>query len=162
VAIKDLSPKTFGTLLATLAKDPVDEKKARTISDLVLIVNPFDYYKKVMPATTIQLQDGTYKNNVLPYPTTIVQSTQVAEGEAILGLAKKYAMGIGTGSKEGKIEYSDEYKFLEDERYYIIKLIGNGQALDDNAFILLNISDLEDLTYNVVVKEAKGTVKAKE
>ncbi|NHL29882.1 phage major capsid protein, partial [Clostridium botulinum] len=88
VAIKDLSPKTFGTLLATLAKDPVDEKKARTISDLVLIVNPFDYYKKVMPATTIQLQDGTYKNNVLPYPTTIVQSTQVAEGEAILGLAK--------------------------------------------------------------------------
>ncbi|MBY6932068.1 phage major capsid protein [Clostridium botulinum] len=159
VAIKDLSSKTFGTLLATLAKDPVDEKKARTISDLVLIVNPFDYYKKVMPATTIQLQDGTYKNNVLPYPTTIVQSTQVAEGEAILGLAKKYAMGIGTGSKEGKIEYSDEYKFLEDERYYIIKLIGNGQALDDNAFILLNISDLEDLTYNVTVK---GTVKTKE
>ncbi|NFO41864.1 phage major capsid protein [Clostridium botulinum] len=159
VAIKDLSPKTFGTLLATLAKDPVDEKKARTISDLVLIVNPFDYYKKVMPATTIQLQDGTYKNNVLPYPTTIVQSTQVAEGEAILGLAKKYAMGIGTGNKEGKIEYSDEYKFLEDERYYIIKLIGNGQALDDNAFILLNISGLEDLTYNVTVK---GTVKTKE
>ncbi|NFI82547.1 phage major capsid protein, partial [Clostridium botulinum] len=134
-------------------------KKARTISDLVLIVNPFDYYKKVMPATTIQLQDGTYKNNVLPYPTTIVQSTQVAEGEAILGLAKKYAMGIGTGNKEGKIEYSDEYKFLEDERYYIIKLIGNGQALDDNAFILLNISGLEDLTYNVTVK---GTVKTKE
>lgn len=159
VVIKDLSPKTFGTLLATLAKDPVDEKKARTISDLVLIVNPFDYYKKVMPATTIQLQDGTYKNNVLPYPTTIVQSTQVAEGEAILGLAKKYAMGIGTGNKEGKIEYSDEYKFLEDERYYIIKLIGNGQALDDNAFILLNISGLEDLTYNVTVK---GTVKTKE
>lgn len=158
VPIKDLSPKTFGTLLATLAKDPIDEKKARTISDLVLIVNPFDYYKKVMPATTIQLQDGTYKNNVLPYPTTIVQSTQVAEGEAILGLAKKYAMGIGTGSKEGKIEYSDEYKFLEDERYYIIKLIGNGQALDDNAFILLNISGLEDLTYNVTVK---GTVNTK-
>ncbi|MBN1074748.1 phage major capsid protein [Clostridium botulinum] len=159
VAIKDLSPATFGKLLATLAKDPVDEKKARTISDLVLIVNPFDYYKKVMPATTIQLQDGTYKNNVLPYPTTIIQSTQVAEGEAILGLAKKYAMGIGTGNKEGKIEYSDEYKFLEDERYYIIKLIGNGQALDDNAFILLNISGLEDLTYNVTVK---GTVKTKE
>lgn len=162
IKITDLSPKTFGTLLATLAKDPVDENKARTISDLVLIVNPFDYYKKVMPATTIQLQDGTYKNNVLPYPTTIVQSTQIAEGEAILGLAKKYAMGIGTGSKEGKIEYSDEYKFLEDERYYIIKLIGNGQALDDNAFMLLDISALEDMTVNVTVKEVKGIVKTKE
>lgn len=162
VAITDLSPKTFGTLLATLAKDPTDDKKARTISDLVMIVNPFDYYKKVMPATTIQLQDGTYKNNVLPYPTTIVQSTQVTEGEAILGLAKKYAMGIGTGTKDGKIEYSDEYKFLEDERYYIIKLIGNGQALDDNAFMLLDINNLEDMTLNVTVKEVKGTVKTKE
>ena len=162
VAITDLSPKTFGTLLATLAKDPVDENKARTISDLVMIVNPFDYYKKVMPATTIQLPDGTYKNNVLPYPTTIVQSTQVAEGEAVLGLAKKYAMGIGTGTKDGKIEYSDEYKFLEDERYYIIKLLGNGQALDDNAFILLDITNLEDMTLNVTVKEVKGTVKTKE
>lgn len=162
VSITDLSPKTFGTLLATLAKDAVDAKKSRTISDLIMVVNPFDYYKKVMPATTIQLADGTYKNNVLPYPTTIIQSTQVAEGEAILGLAKKYAMGIGTGSKDGKIEYSDEYKFLEDERYYIIKLIGNGQALDDNAFILLNISNLEDLTYNVTVKEVKGTVNTKE
>ncbi|WP_428817321.1 phage major capsid protein [Clostridium butyricum] len=162
VAITDLSPKTFGTLLATLAKDPVDENKARTISNLVMIVNPFDYYKKVMPATTIQLPDGTYKNNVLPYPTTIVQSTQVTEGEAILGLAKKYAMGIGTGTKDGKIEYSDEYKFLEDERYYIIKLIGNGQALDDNAFILLDITNLEDMTLNVTVKEVKGTVKTKE
>ena len=140
----------------------MDENKARTISDLVMIVNPFDYYKKVMPATTIQLPDGTYKNNVLPYPTTIVQSTQVAEGEAVLGLAKKYAMGIGTGTKDGKIEYSDEYKFLEDERYYIIKLIGNGQALDDNAFILLDITNLEDMTLNVTVKEVKGTVKTKE
>jgi hypothetical protein len=162
VAVTDLSAKTFGTLLATLAKDPVDEKKARTISDLVMIVNPFDYYKKVMPATTIQLPDGTYKNNVLPYPTTIVQSTQVTEGEAILGLAKKYAMGIGTGTKDGKIEYSDEYKFLEDDRYYIIKLIGNGQALDDNAFMLLDITNLEDMTLNVTVKEVKGTVKTKE
>lgn len=161
-AIKDLSPKTFGDLLATLAKDPTDDKKARVVDNLIMIVNPFDYYKKIMPATTIQLQDGTYKNNVLPYPTTIVQSTQILEGEAILGLAKKYAMGIGTGSKDGKIEYSDEYKFLEDERYYIVKLIGNGQALDNNAFLLLDINGLEDMTMNVTVKEVKGTVKTKE
>ncbi|WP_243129609.1 phage major capsid protein [Clostridium sp. HBUAS56017] len=161
VAITDLSAKTFGGLLATLAQDPVDPKKARTIDNLIMIVNPFDYYKKVMPATTIQLPDGTYKNNVLPYPTTIAQSTQVSEGEAILGIAKKYAMGIGTGSKDGKIEYSDEYKFLEDERYYIIKLIGNGQALDNNAFMLLDITKLEDMTLSVTVKEVKGVVNTK-
>ena len=157
--ITDLGVSTFGDLLATLAKDPTDSTKARALDGLIMIVNPFDYYKKVMPATTIQLPDGTYKNNVLPYPVTIVQSSQVTEGEAILGIAKKYAMGIGTGSKEGKIEYSDEYKFLEDERYYIIKLIGNGRALDDNAFLLLDISGLKEMTYNVSVK---GTVKTKE
>ncbi|EDS77256.1 conserved hypothetical protein [Clostridium botulinum C str. Eklund] len=159
--ITDLSPKTFGELLATLAKDPIDEKKARVVDNLIMIVNPFDYYKKVMPATTIQLQDGTYKNNVLPYPTKIIQSTQISEGEAILGIAKKYAMGIGTGSQDGKIEYSDEYKFLEDERYYIIKLIGNGQALDDNAFLLLDIKELEDMTMIIAVKsetKAQGDV----
>ncbi|HCO73441.1 MAG TPA: phage major capsid protein [Clostridium sp.] len=161
-AITDLSPKTFGNLLASLAKDPVDEAKSRVVDNLIMIVNPFDYYKKVMPATTIQAQDGTYKNNILPYPTTIVQSTQINEGEAILGIAKKYAMGIGTGSKDGKIEYSDEYKFLEDERYYIIKLIGNGQALDNNAFMLLDITNLKDMTLNVTVNEVKGVVNTKE
>ena len=159
VAITDLSPKTIGNLLSTLAKDPVDENKTRTVSDLIMIVNPFDYFKKVMPATTVQAPDGTYRNNVLPYPIDIIQSTQVTEGEAILGIAKKYMMGIGTGSKEGKIEYSDEYKFLEDERYYIIKLIGNGRAINDNDFILLDISGLEEATVGVKIK---GTVKTKE
>ena len=159
VAITDLSPKTIGNLLSTLAKDPVDENKTRTVSDLIMIVNPFDYFKKVVPATTVQAPDGTYRNNVLPYPIDIIQSTQVTEGEAILGIAKKYMMGIGTGSKEGKIEYSDEYKFLEDERYYIIKLIGNGRAINDNDFILLDISGLEEATVGVKIK---GTVKTKE
>ena len=159
VTITDLSPKTIGNLLATLAKDPVDENKTRTVSGLIMIVNPFDYFKKVMPATTVQAPDGTYRNNVLPYPIDIIQSTQVTEGEAILGIAKKYMMGIGTGSKEGKIEYSDEYKFLEDERYYIIKLIGNGRAINDNDFILLDISGLEEATVGVKIK---GTVKTKE
>ena len=159
VTITDLSPKTIGNLLSTLAKDPVDENKTRTVSDLIMIVNPFDYFKKVMPATTVQAPDGTYRNNVLPYPIDIIQSTQVTEGEAILGIAKKYMMGIGTGSKEGKIEYSDEYKCLEDERYYIIKLIGNGRAINDNDCILLDISGLEEAAVGVKIK---GTVKTKE
>lgn len=158
VVITDLGTETFGKLLATLAQDPRDSKKARIVDNLIFIVNPFDYYKKIMPATTVLLPDGTYKNNILPYPAAIIQSTQIDEGEAILGLAKKYKMGIGTGSKDGKIEYSDEYKFLEDQRYYIIKLLGNGQALDNNAFMLLDISGLQDAAVPVTVK---GTVTTK-
>ena len=48
---------------------------------------------------------------------------------------------LGTG-KDGKIEYSDEYKFLEDERYYLIKLYGTGRPLDNTSFLYLDISNL--------------------
>lgn len=159
--ITNLSPKTYGELLSILATDPVDPtgKKTRTVDSVVLIVNPKDYFTKVMPATTVQATDGSYKNNVFPFPTTAIQSSGVDEGSAIIGLPKKYFMGIGAGSNGGKIEYSDEYKFLDDERVYINKLYGNGRALDNNAFILLDISKLEAATIPVTVQ---GTVNTKE
>src|SRR5665648_897774 len=34
-----------------------------------MIVNPFDYLTKVFPATTVRSADGTYKNDVFPFPT---------------------------------------------------------------------------------------------
>ena len=142
-----------------LAVNPYTSKP-RQVNNLALIVNPTDYFTKIMPATTVQSTDGTYKNNVLPVPTTIIQSEQVPEGKAILGMINKYAMGLGSGStKGGKIEYSDEYKFLEDQRYYIVKLIGNGQAYDDNCFLLLDISGLKE---NYVTVSIADTVKTKE
>jgi len=159
VSISDLSVTTIGNLLATIAKDPIDPNRTRTVGNLIMVVNPFDYFQKVMPATTIQLLDGTYKNNVLPYPITIVQSTQITPGEAILGMADKYTMGIAAGSQNGTIEYSDEYKFLEDERYYIIKLIGNGRAMDDNAFILLDINNLKPASLEVSLANYEQALK---
>lgn len=155
IKIAEFTPKTYGKLLAKLAVNPFTNKP-RTVSNLALIVNPTDYFTKVMPATTVQATDGTYKNNVLPVPTQIIQSEQVPEGKAILGMINKYAMGLGSGSnKGGKIEYSDEYKFLEDQRYYIVKLIGNGQAYDDNCFLLLDISGLKEKY--IVVEQATTT-----
>lgn len=156
VAVTSLDPVTYGNLLATIAKDA--KGKTRVINNVLLIVNPVDYFKKVMPATTIRRADGTYVNNVLPYPTTIIQSTQVPEGKASFGLGKKYFMGIGT-AKSGKIEYSDEYKFLEDERTYLVKLYGHGEPLDNNAFLYLDISGLQPAIQEVTVK---GTVSTKE
>ena len=50
-------------------------------------------------------------------------------------------MGLGT-SKGGRIEYSDEYRFLEDERVYLTKLYGNGMPLDSRSFRRLDITDL--------------------
>jgi hypothetical protein len=74
-------------------------------------------------------------------PTKIVQSAYVEQGKAILGLAKRYIMAMGTG-KGGRIEYSDEYRFLEDERTYLIKLYGTGRPMDNTSFLVLDIQNL--------------------
>lgn len=140
IPVTSFDPVTYGTLLAGLARTP--EGKTRKISDVILVVNPVDYFAKVMPGTTLMTPQGTYANNVLPYPTKVIQSTRVPEGKAVIGLAKKYFMGIGT-AKSGKIEYSDEYHFLEDERVYLVKLYGHGEPKDNNAFKVLDISGLE-------------------
>lgn len=140
ISVTNFAPDKYGELVAKLTKTPTD--RTRVIENLVLICNPTDYYTKVMPATTYMTADKRYVNDVLPVPTIIVQSTGVEKGKAVLGLAKRYFMGMGT-SKEGRIEYDDSYKFLEDLRTFSIKLFGNGKPLDNNAFLYLDISKLK-------------------
>lgn len=135
-----LDPSTYGSLIKTLATDGTTGKQ-RAISRVVLIVNPADYFDKVLPATTLLTPMGSYVGDVLPFPTDIVQSVGVPSGHAVLGIAKKYFMGVGTG-RGGKLEYSDEYKFLEDLRTYKIKFYGTGRPYDINAFLYLDISNL--------------------
>ena len=139
-SVVSLDPTTYGSLLSTLATDG-NTGKQRTVSRVLLIVNPTDYFTKIMPATTLLTPNGQYVGNVLPFPTDIVQSVGVPSGHAVLGIAKKYFMGVGT-SKGGKLEYSDEYKFLEDLRTYKIKFYGMGRPYDINAFLYLDISNL--------------------
>ena len=159
VKVTDLDPVTIGSLLATMAKD--EDGKQRAIKDVILIVSPVDYFSKVMPATTVMAPDGTYRNDVLPYPMTIVQSAAVAEGEAIIGIAYKYFAAAGMG-KDGRIEYSDHYQFLEDNRVYLIKLYANGFPMDNNAFQRLDISELKPKTYKVQLTEAAAATAAEE
>ena len=155
-AIKALDTDTYGTLLSTLAKAP--NGNIRTISEVVLIVNPVDYFTKVMPATTVLAPDGTYRNNIFPFPTKLIQSVGVPEGHAIIGLAPRYFMGMGT-AKGGKLEYDDSYKFIEDLRTYKIKLYGMGKPLDKNAFIYLDISNLKNVlpTFKAVTETTAGS-----
>lgn len=148
--ITDLKPATIGAQLAKLAKD--EAGKYRAIRNVILIVNPVDYLTKVFPATTVMTGSGTYVNNVLPYPMTVIQSAAVASGKAVLGLGYKYFMGLGMSSRAGRIEYSDEFKWLEDERVYKIKLYANGMPMDNNAFQYLDISGLKPLTIAVSVE----------
>ena len=146
IAVNDLSPTTVGNLLALIAVDP--NGKARVIRDVILVVNPVDYFQRIMPATTVMRPDGTYANDVLPYPMTVIQSPAVDQGQAIIGIGYKYFAAIGT-ARNGRIEYSDEYHFLEDERVYLIKGYANGFPMDNNAFFVLDVTNIRPAVWKV-------------
>ncbi len=156
IKLNAINPATIGGLISLLVLAP--NGKQRPARNVVFIVNPQDYFQKVMPATTLMAPDGTYRNDVMPYPMTVIQSPALKKGEAILGLSNLYFAAAGA-SKDGQIEYSDHYRFLEDERVYIIKTYANGMPMDNNAFLFLDISDLEPavLPVRVVDNPAAST-----
>lgn len=135
-----LDPATYGGILAKLTKTP--SGRQRKVREVIMVVNPEDYLTKVMPATTIMTPQGTYVSDVLPFPTRVIQSVGVEAGHAVVGLAKRYFLGLGT-SKSGLIDYSDHAQFLEDNRVYTSHLYGNGMPLDNAAFEYLDISGLK-------------------
>lgn len=153
VALTDFTPKNYGALVGgNLVKK--ENGKIRKVGTLQLIVNPVDYVTKVMPSTTLLTANGEYKRDLFPLPTEVIQSVAVTEGEAVLCFLNEYFLGIG-GPKDGKIEYSDEFKFLEDKRVYKTKTFAFGRCQDNTSSVYLDISKLEP-TY-IMVKEVVET-----
>lgn len=138
VPLNEITPETYGGILTTLSVAPTGLQ--RTISEVLFICNPVDYYTKVAPAVSYRMADGTWANR-FPFPTRVIQSVYVPSNKAIIGLGERYFFGLGT-SKGGKIEYSDHYKFLEDDRYYLVKLYGDGKPLDNTSFKVCDITGL--------------------
>jgi hypothetical protein len=95
---------------------------------------------------------GTYTNNLFPFPTEVIRSNALATGKAILCLPEEYFMGVGTG-KNGTLTFSDEYKFLEDQRVFKVKMHGMGKAYDNTVAILLDISELDPAFITVLNKD---------
>lgn len=156
VKVTDFTPANYGSLIgANLVKK--ESGKLRKINTLQLICNPVDYLTKVMPATTVQNVDGEYKRDLFPIPTEVIQSTALDEGEAILTILPEYFLGIGS-SKEGTIEYSDEFKFLEDKRTYKTKMHAFGRAEDNTSAVLLDITGLNPAY--ITVKHVTDEVSA--
>lgn len=143
--VTDFDATTLGGIVADITQGG-----KRQINKLALIVNSGDYFSKIIPATTLMTPNGVYVNNVLPIPNIqIIPSTQVDADKAVIGDLSKYFFGIGAGTDGGRMEYSDQYQFLEDNRVYKIKLYGGGKALDNDAFQYLDISKLNPLAFSV-------------
>ena len=139
IAVNDFTPQTMGRLSALLAKDR--NGKRRKVGGFILVVNPQDYYEKVMPATTLLTPSGEYRKDVFPIALEVITTSALSRGDAIFGMADRYQAFAGT-EKDGRILYSDDYKFLEDQRVYLIKTYANGTPFDDNSFLLLDIDGL--------------------
>jgi len=135
VELDNLKPETLG--LKVMA--PLTKNGKRAVPMVLMVVNPLDYWSKIFPATTFLSATGTYVHGVLPIPAKIVQSVAVTQGTMIAGMAKDYFMGVGSTQK---IDFSDHYKFLEDERTYIAKQYANGKPIDNDAFLVFDISGM--------------------
>lgn len=134
--VKSFDPQTLGNIIAILTNNG-----KRTVTEVTLVCNPLDSWQKIFPSTTTKNALGQYVTNQFPFPVEVIQESVLAIGEAIIGLPEKYDLGLGMSDK---IEYSDDFHFLEDERVYLGKMYGNGKAVDNKSFLLLDISKLND------------------
>ena len=113
VKIESFLPAEYGKILASVAK--TENGHYRKFTEVGLVCNPVDYFKKIMPATTVMNTMGTYEHNVFPFPTKVYPSAEIAEGKGILFVPEEYFMGLGS-PKEGSLTYDDSVQFLEDNR----------------------------------------------
>lgn len=146
VSINALDTENIGLIAARLS-----DNGTREVAVIDMIVNPITYWTKVYPALHYTDFDGQVKKTNLPL--NVIQSTKVAEGKAVFGLCDRYFATIGFG-KEGKIQYSDHYKFLEDQRIYKARLVAYGTPKDNGSFIYADISSLR----SAVVKVAELSI----
>lgn len=142
VALKDFMPENYGKILSTLAK--TEKGNARKFDKVMIVCNMTDYLTKIMPGSTVLNATGTFTRDVFPFATDVEISTEVPEGKAIIGLPKEYSLFAGN-SKDGVIEVSDQYKFVEDMTTFKIKQYAAGRAYDNTCFIVVDISKLEPI-----------------
>ena len=139
VTVTDFDVKSMGALIAKMAKN--EKGQNRAVGKLTLICNANDYYTLVAPAVRVQNMSGAYVDN-FAFPMEVVTSEAVPANKAVMAILGNYFVGVGF-PKEGSIEFSDEYKFLEDQRTYKIKTYGVGRAICENDALVLDISALE-------------------
>lgn len=142
-AVEGFTPAVMGKLMADLSKVTVETgvtvERSLAPSQVSILVNPQTYYKVLFPQYTVQNSLGQFVS-ALPLPMNIVQTTAVPEDEFVVGNLKDYLFVLGAGVKIG---YSDEVRYIEDERVYLAKMYGNGQPKGDGMFKRLTITPAE-------------------
>lgn len=137
VAITDLSPLTIGSkMIAPLTNGG---KVNVNVQDILFIVNPLDYWSKLFAHLAFRTPEGNYVLDKTSIGATLVMSAAMPQGKMIVGKARNYFLGLAMPQN---VSYSDDYRFLEDDRVYIAKLIGHGKPVNNTSFQVFDISGI--------------------
>lgn len=142
IKVTSFAAEDYLPLLSGLAKTA--KGRMRKFDKVVMVVNQFDYLSKVAPATTFLTPEGTYAKDIFPFPTEVALSNEIDEGKAVIFVPKAYTFCVG-GSRNDVIDFSNEFKFLDDARTFKIISHGDGEADDNTAAIVLDLSGLKPL-----------------
>lgn len=148
--LNDLNPDTLGSKVMA----PLTNEGKKAVSEIIMVVNPVDYWNKIFGKTTVMTAGGQYIHGVLPIPGEIVQSIAMPQGKMVCGRPKDYMLLVGGADR---IMQSDECRFLDDERVYATKMFANGKPKNEKSFLLFNISGMDGTSMQMSV--TKGTKK---
>ena len=152
IPLLDFQPNTLGSKIIA----PLTKSGKRNVTNVIMVVNPLDYWGKIFGATTVLIASGTYIHGVLPIPGTFIPSASMPQGKMAVGVARDYFMGVGS---QQKIEHSDQYRFLEDERTYLTKQYANGKPKDNDSFLVFDIANL-DATLKIGLEATNSSAAA--
>lgn len=138
VKINDLTPKSLAGPRALLSQEKMLN------GEISMIVNPVTYETKVNPALFFQdTVSGIWKKLALPNGEKYIPSYAVPQGKAVLGNVKNYMLAVA-----GQLDITKytETLAIEDMDLFVAKMYAAGVAKDPNAFVVLDLSDVEGVT----------------
>lgn len=130
------TPATDGDTLKWDYKGAYAGEFAVNPVDLLFIVNPYDYYNQLLGAFVFRNQAGEFILDKNAFGASIIQSAAVPQGKMVVGKAKDYFLGLAAGQN---VSFSDDYRFLEDDRVYVAKMLAHGEPVNNNAFQVYNL-----------------------
>ncbi|MFJ7662964.1 phage major capsid protein [Lysinibacillus sp. NPDC097162] len=133
VELVSFTPHEIGTKILA----PSTKNGKRDAQDVVLIINPFDYYSKLFAYGAKQREDGVWTFGNFPVPELeIIKCSAVPLNKMVSGKPKDYWMGAGKAT----LESSDHVRMIQDQRLYLTRQLINGQPLDNEAFTVFDIT----------------------
>ena len=143
--LKGFSPKQLYPVLQTLSHNGL-----RPVSKVYLLCNPLDRYQYVNPALYGDSISGGYITKSF-IDLEVIEDANVTQGKGILTMAGLYTMGF----QGVMVDEYRETKAVEDADLIIAKVYGNGRAVDNDAAVVFNITNLEEYKPTVITETAE-------